>query len=62
MPERKRRRSQSNTVLWEIIERLREYEPEEVVVICNKYLARRNLPPLDPAYVEKTLSQCNRFS
>jgi hypothetical protein len=55
MAERKRRLSRSNSLLLEIIKRLRDYDPDEVVVICNKYLARRNRPPLAPDLVEKTL-------
>lgn len=55
MTERKRRRSQNNHLLREIMERLRDYEPEEVVIICNKYRQRRNLPPLDEDFVNKYL-------
>jgi hypothetical protein len=55
MVERKRRLSQSSSLLLEIVKRLRDYDRDEVVIICNKYLARRNLPPLDPALVERTL-------
>lgn len=29
------------------MERLRDYEPEEVLIICNKFRSRRNLPPLE---------------
>lgn len=50
--ERKRRHSQNNRLLREIMERLREYELDEVVIICNKFRARRGLPPLDPAVLE----------
>lgn len=35
------------------MERLRDYEPEEVVIICNKYRKRRNLPPLDQEFLDK---------
>ncbi len=55
MSERKRRRSQNNHLLREIMERLRDYEPEEVVIICNKFRSRRNLPPLDRAFLDKLL-------
>lgn len=53
MSERKRRRSQNNHLLREIMERLRDYEPEEVVIICNKFRLRRNLPPLDQEFLDK---------
>ena len=53
MAERKRRRSQNNHLLREIMERLRDYEPDEVLIICNKYRARRNQPPLDEDFLEK---------
>ena len=52
MSERKRRRSQNNHLLREILERLREYEPEEVVIICNKFRKRRNLPPLSQEFLD----------
>ncbi len=55
MCERKRRRSQNNHLLREIMERLREYEPDEVALICNKFRARRNLPPLASDFLEKYL-------
>ncbi len=55
MSERKRRRSQNNHLLREIMERLRDYEPEEVVIICNKFRCRRNLPPLDREFLDKLL-------
>ncbi len=55
MPERKRRRSQNNHLLREIMERLRDYEPEEVVIICNKFRARRNLPPLDKDFLDNII-------
>lgn len=51
--ERKRRRSQNNHLLREIMERLRDYELEEVVIICNKFRKRRNLPPLEQDFLEK---------
>lgn len=57
MTERKRRRSQNNHLLREILERLRDYEPGEVVIICNKYLARRNLPPLNPDLLDKIIDK-----
>ncbi|MCD8138598.1 MAG: hypothetical protein LUE17_02260 [Planctomycetaceae bacterium] len=53
--ERKRRRSRNNHLLREIIERLRDYEPEEVVIICNKFRRRRNLPPLEEDFLNKIL-------
>lgn len=53
MSERKRRRSQNNHLLREIMERLRDYEPEEVVIICNKFRSRRNLPPLENDFLGK---------
>lgn len=53
MNERKRRRSQNNHLLREIMERLRDYEPEEVIIICNKFRSRRNLPPLDKNFLEE---------
>ncbi len=55
MSERKRRRSQNNHLLREIMERLRDYEPEEVVIICNKFRGRRNLPPLDKEFLDTLL-------
>ncbi|MCC8181139.1 MAG: hypothetical protein LIP23_09560 [Planctomycetes bacterium] len=55
--ERKRRRSQNNHLLREIMERLRDYETDEVVIICNKFRGRRNLPPLDPAFIDKLNSE-----
>lgn len=55
MSERKRRRSQNNHLLREIIERLRDYEPEEVVIICNKFRQRRNLTPLEEDFLKKLL-------
>lgn len=55
MTERKRRRSQNNHLLREIMERLRDYEPDEVVIICNKFRQRRNMPPLDKDYLDKLL-------
>ncbi|MDR3078152.1 MAG: hypothetical protein LBV15_05260 [Planctomycetota bacterium] len=57
MAEHKRRRSQNNNILREVLARLRDYESEEVVIICNKYLLRRNLPPLDRDLVEKILAK-----
>ena len=56
MSERKRRRSQNNHLLREIMERLRDYEPEEVVIMCNKFRKRRNLPPLEPDFLAKLIS------
>ncbi len=53
MSERKRRRSQNNHLLRKIMERLRDYEPDEVVIICNKFRKRRNLPPLDQEFIDK---------
>ena len=55
MTDRKRRRSQNNNLLREIMERLRDYEPDEVVIICNKCRQRRNLPPLEQDYLDKIL-------
>lgn len=55
MTERKRRRSQNNHLLREIMERLRDYEPDEVVIICNKFRARRNLPPLEQSFLDHIL-------
>ncbi len=55
MSERKRRRSQNNYLLREIMERLRDYEPEEVVIICNKFRVRRNLPALEADFLKKLL-------
>lgn len=55
MSERKRRRSQNNHLLREIMERLRDYEPDEVVIICNKFRQRRNLSPLSRDFLEKLL-------
>ncbi len=37
------------------MERLRDYEPDEVVIICNKFRCRRNLPPLDEEFLTKIL-------
>lgn len=53
MTERKRRRSQNNHLLREIMERLRDYEPDEVLIICNKYRIRRNQPPLGDDFLDK---------
>ncbi len=53
MTERKRRRSQNNHLLREIMERLRDYEPDEVVIICNKFRQRRNLPQLEQDFLDK---------
>jgi hypothetical protein len=55
MSEHKRRRSQNSHLFQKIVERLRDYEPEEVVVICNKFRARRKLPLLDEGFLEKVL-------
>lgn len=57
MAEHKRRRSQNSSLLLEVLERLRDYESAEVAIICNKYLARRNLPPLDRDLVAKILAK-----
>lgn len=57
MAESKRRRSQNNHLLREIMERLRDYETEEVVIICNKFRTRRNLPELDKEFLEKLLER-----
>lgn len=38
-------------LLRQIIERLRDYDIEEVVVICNKFRTRRNQPPLDHTFL-----------
>lgn len=38
------------------MERLRDYEPDEVIIICNKYRKRRNLPPVD---FQDTLDKLN---
>lgn len=35
------------------MERLRDYEPDEVLIICNKFRMRRNMPPLDENFLEK---------
>ncbi len=61
MSERKRRRSQNNHLLREIMERLRDYAPEEVVIICNKFRARRNLPPLESGFLDKLLPPNRRL-
>ncbi len=53
MTDRKRRRSQNNHLLREIMERLREYEPDEVVIICNKFRKRRGLSPLEQDFLDK---------
>ncbi len=53
MTDRKRRASQNNRLLRLIIERLREYDLEEVVIICNKFRKRRHLPPLSQDEVKK---------
>jgi hypothetical protein len=37
------------------MERLRDYEPEEVLIICNKFRIRRSLPPLGDDFLEKLL-------
>lgn len=42
MPDRKCRTSQNNRLLKEIIERLRDYDLEEVAIIRDKFLKRRN--------------------
>ncbi|MDR0363186.1 MAG: hypothetical protein LBJ46_10970 [Planctomycetota bacterium] len=55
MNDTHRRMSQNNMLLREIILRLRDYDLEEVVIICNKYRKRRNLPPLDPDMIAKYL-------
>lgn len=55
MSDRKRRASQNNRLLRLIIERLREYDLEEVVIICNKFRKRRNLPPLDRDEIDKLI-------
>lgn len=55
MSDRKRRASQNNRLLRLIIERLREYDLEEVVIICNKFRKRRNLPPLDQNDINKLI-------
>ncbi len=55
MTERKRRRSQNNSLLREIMERLRDYELDEVVIICNKFRQRRNLPPLEREFLDKVI-------
>ena len=55
MAERKRRRSQNNHLLREIMERLRDYEPDEVVIICNKFRKRRSMPPLEQEFLDKIL-------
>ena len=53
MTERKRRRSQNNHLLREILERLRDYELEEVFIICNKFRNRRNMDPLSQEFLDK---------
>ncbi len=53
MTERKRRRSQNNHLLREIMERLRDYEPDEVVIICNKFRKRRGMAPLEQEFLDK---------
>lgn len=53
MAESKRRRSQNNHLLREIMERLRDYETDEVVIICNKFRCRRNMPELDKEFLDK---------
>lgn len=55
MTERKRRRSQNNHLLREIMERLRDYETDEVVIICNKFRKRRGMPPLEQIFLDKIL-------
>ncbi len=55
MTERKRRKSQNNHLLRQIMERLRDYEPDEVVIICNKFRRRRNMPPLDQEFLDSVL-------
>lgn len=55
MGNSKRRLSQNNRLLRLIIERLREYELEEVIVICDKFRKRRNHPPLDDQTLERLL-------
>ncbi len=35
------------------MERLRDYEPDEVVIICNKFRQRRNLPQLEQDFLDK---------
>ena len=52
MAENKPRRSQGRTLLQAIITRLREYDLDEVVIICNKYRTKRGLPPLAESFVE----------
>ncbi|MDR1744348.1 MAG: hypothetical protein LBS30_01180 [Planctomycetota bacterium] len=56
MNERKRRHSQNNHFLREIMERLREYEPDEVIIICNKFRQRRGLPPLEGDLPDKFIA------
>ena len=55
MKERKQRRTQNNHLIREIVERLRDYEPDEVVIICNKYRTRRGQPPLDGEFLKKIM-------
>lgn len=57
MAERKRRHSQNNHLLREIMERLREYGADEVVIICNKFRQRRNLPPLEQKFLDSVFSR-----
>lgn len=35
------------------MERLRDYELEEVFIICNKYRARRNMAPMEKDILDK---------
>lgn len=37
------------------MERLRDYEPDEVVIICNKFRQRRGLPPLEKEFLDKII-------
>lgn len=55
MTDRKRRKSQNNHLLRQIMERLRDYEPDEVVIICNKFRRRRNMPPLGQDFIDRVL-------
>lgn len=57
MDERKRRTSQNNRLLRQIVERLREYDLEEVIIICNKYRKRRNMPPLSDDFLDQIRSR-----
>lgn len=55
MNEHKRRTSQNNRLLRQVIERLRDYDLNEVVIICNKFRQRRDQPPIPQDTLDKLI-------